>query len=180
MCSSLAGVDRPVQLGQPQLHTVRGEYRRQLFVLAGVERPLELAHHDRIKPPIRLGECRKKEASLRALVPRCAPGDADVEELRRDRATPGDYFVGEVALPPARRQAVLELLGGVPTVVRELEQPARGSSLARDTRTPTRTVRADPSAQQIGLLDEGGCRQHVAPPPRGEWFAACIVRQPTG
>ena len=96
--------------------------------LAGVERPLVLAHHDRVEPAVRVGDRRQQPGGFGPVGPGDLPGVADVEELGHDSPAPGDQFGGEVVLPPPRRHRILVVLRRDATVEREpqfgLDHPA--------------------------------------------------------
>ncbi|MFC7550511.1 hypothetical protein [Plantactinospora sp. GCM10030261] len=52
----VAGIDRSVEFGQPQLHAVQVEQRREVAELVAVERSLELANDHRVELPARVRE----------------------------------------------------------------------------------------------------------------------------
>ncbi|MDT5024064.1 MAG: hypothetical protein QOE61_490, partial [Micromonosporaceae bacterium] len=70
-------VDGAVRFGQPQLHTVPLEQRRQVEQLLAVERPLVLPDHDRVEPALRVGDRRQQRGRLGSLGPGQPPGVAE-------------------------------------------------------------------------------------------------------
>ena len=104
-------VDPAAGLRCPQLHAVVLEQRRHRRVLAAVERPLVLPDHDRVPPPVRVGELGDQGGGLRAAGPGKLPGLGHVEELRHDLPVAADQRPGLLPLPRPRRHRILPVLG---------------------------------------------------------------------
>jgi hypothetical protein len=92
-------VDPPADFRRPQLDAVVLEQRRHRGILAAVEGPLVLADHDRVPPPVRIGERSDQGRSLRAARPSQRPAVADIEELGHDPPVSGHQRGGLVLLP---------------------------------------------------------------------------------
>jgi hypothetical protein len=116
-------VDQAAGLRHPQLHAVMLEQRRHQGVLAAVERPLILPHHDRVERAIRVGHRRHQCGGLRPARPGQHPALPDVEEPGPVPPVPGDQRTRLVALPGPGRDRILVILGGHASVERE-PQPA--------------------------------------------------------
>ncbi|MEV4272884.1 hypothetical protein AB0N38_28795 [Micromonospora aurantiaca] len=117
----VAGVDRAVELGQPQLDAVEFEQRREVAELVAVEGSFELSYYHRVESAVGVGEGCQQSRGLRAARPGQLPGMAYVEEFGHDDASAVDHVFGEVALPARRRQLVLEFPGRHPAVEREAD-----------------------------------------------------------
>lgn len=57
-------VDRAVELGQPQLNSMRSQQPREMDGLTAEERPLVLPHHDRVEPTVRVGDRGQQPSSV--------------------------------------------------------------------------------------------------------------------
>jgi hypothetical protein len=102
-------VDRATRLRQPHQHAVPLQKPGDLLELAIGEGALELPHDHRVEQTIRVLRPLQQRRSLRSPLPRHPPGDADVEELRRDRPVPSDQRRGHLPLPRLRRHRILVL-----------------------------------------------------------------------
>jgi hypothetical protein len=92
-------VDPAADLRRPQLDAVVLEQRRHRGVLAAVEGPLVLADHDRVPPPVRIGQRSDQGRGLRAARPSQRPAVSGVEELGYDPPVSGRQRGGLVLLP---------------------------------------------------------------------------------
>jgi hypothetical protein len=112
----LRKIDPTVRLRQPQLHTVRLEYRKQPQHLVAAERPLVLSHHHGVEGAVRIGDRLQQHRRLRPVPPGQSPTTVSVEELRHDPAVVIDEVLGDIQLPPPRRDPLLEVSRGHPPV----------------------------------------------------------------
>jgi hypothetical protein len=117
-------VDPAARLRHPQLDAVMLEQGGHRRVLAAVERPLVLPDHDRVPPPVRIGELGDQRSGLRAPGPRHRPGFSDVEQFRHDHPVTAYQCLGLFPLPRPRRHRILPVLGRNPPVEHE-PQPSR-------------------------------------------------------
>ncbi|MET7426063.1 hypothetical protein [Dactylosporangium sp. NPDC005555] len=112
-------VDRAVRLRQPQPDPGRIQQRQHRQRLIAEERPLVLAHHHRIEPPVRVGERLQQLGGLRPVRPRQPPAAIRVEELRHDHTMTRDEFLSRIPLPPPRRRPLLKVRRRHPPIERE-------------------------------------------------------------
>jgi hypothetical protein len=140
-------IDRPVRLGQPQLHSMLFEHRRQVLQLIGGERPLVLADHNRVEPAIRVVERGQQRSGLRTLPPTAAARAADIEVFGDDRTVSGDEFSGAVPLPVPGRHPVLVLDGRHPTVERKPQ-----TRLPMGRRLRIARLGVEPTGQRIEIV----------------------------
>jgi hypothetical protein len=117
-------VHLPAHFRHPQRDAVVLEQGRHRRVLVPVERPLVLADHDRVPAPVRIGELRDQNSSLRAPRPRQLAGLPHIEKLRRDHPGPGDQHHRLRELPRPRRHRTLPVLRRHTPVNREPQYPA--------------------------------------------------------
>src|SRR5260370_8240829 len=106
--------DPAVGLGHPQLHTVMLEQWRHRRVLAAVERPLVLPDHDRVPPPVRIGELSDQRPGLRAAGPRQLPGLPHVAQIPHDLPPAADNRPHLLPLPPPPLPPLLPILHHTP------------------------------------------------------------------
>ena len=134
-------------------------------VLAAVERPLVLPDHDRVPPPVRIGQRRHQRSGLRAPRPRQGAARPGIEELRHDRPVPGHQHPGLLPLPRPRRHRVLPVLPSTParkTRTADPRQPLCPPGAARCAPpTPPARLRLAPSGTDIP--DAGPCHHHPLP-----------------
>lgn len=95
------------------------ESRRQLLELPPLERPLELADHDRIETTIDGAQLGQQTSGLRPIRPRHPTRHSDIEVLGHDPTASADEIIRLRALPPVRRRPILMISGGDPAVERE-------------------------------------------------------------
>nr|WP_246463542.1 hypothetical protein [Streptomonospora salina] len=81
------GVDRPADLGHPELDAVVLEHRERHRELVAVERALRLADYHRIESAVGVGQQVQQPTGLRAPLRRHRAGAVDVEELLDDVPT---------------------------------------------------------------------------------------------
>jgi hypothetical protein len=113
-------VDRPADLGDPQLDAVVGEHGHGQAVLVAVERPLRLPDHRGVKAPARVGEVGQQPGGLRPALPRQRAGLPDVEVLGDDDPAGGlDQGAAAGDLPVPGRFGVLVVFGRDPAAERE-------------------------------------------------------------
>ena len=108
-------IDRPADFRHPQRHAVVLEQRERVAELVAVERALRLAHHDRLKAPVGVGQRGKQPTRFGPTLRRDGPGLVDIEELRDDHAAVWlDQPFAAGVLPGAGGLGILPVLGGHP------------------------------------------------------------------
>jgi hypothetical protein len=116
----VVGVDRPADLGHPQLDAVVGEQGQGEPELVAVERPVGFADDHGVEAALWVAQRGQEPAGFGSALPRSGAALPNVEEPRDDvMPARGDQRLGERELPVDWGFWVLVVLGGDPSVERE-------------------------------------------------------------
>ena len=144
-------VDRAARLRHPQLDAVVPEQRRHGRVLAAVERPLILPHHNRVPAPTGIRQEGDQRGGFRAPAPRHRAALPGVEELRHDHPVTPDQRLRLLPLSRPRGRRILPVLRRHPPVEHE-PQTARACGPSTRRRPDSSAHATRPSAPAAGAV----------------------------